>query len=59
MLLILLLTLYRRDLAGGPVVGLSASTLGSRGPIPGWGTEILQAAQCGQEKKQNKTLYRS
>ena len=33
---------------------LYASTARGRGPIPGWGTKILNAAQCGQKKKNKK-----
>ena len=35
-------------------LGLHASTAGGMGSIPGWGTKILQAAQCSQKKKKEK-----
>ena len=31
-------------------LGLRPSTAGGPGLIPGWGTKILQAVQCGQKK---------
>ena len=33
-------------------LGLCASTAGGTGSLPGWGTKILHAAQCGENKKQ-------
>ena len=35
-------------------LGLCASTAGGTGSIPGQGTKILQASQCGQNKQTNK-----
>ena len=32
-------------------LGLSAFTAEDLGSIPGWGTKIPQAVQCGQKKK--------
>ena len=28
------------------------------GSVPGWGTEILQAVQCGQKKKKKKKVFK-
>ena len=36
-------------------LGLGAFTVMAPGSVPGWGTKILQAAQRGQKRKQNKT----
>ena len=33
---------------------LLASTTGGAGSIPGWGTKIPHAAQCGQKEKKKK-----
>ena len=41
-----------RDLSGGLVVSTQHCHCQGLGSIPGWGTKILQASQCGQEKKQ-------
>ena len=35
-----------------PWLGLHASTAGSTGSIPGWGTKILHAARRAQKNKQ-------
>ena len=35
-----------------------ASTEGVTGSIPGWGTKIPQAEQCGQKKKERKYVKR-
>ena len=32
---------------------LHASTAGGMGSIPGWGTKMLHALQCGKKKKKN------
>ena len=37
-------------------LGLCASTEGGTGSIPGQGTMIPQAAQCGQEKKKSDSV---
>ena len=34
---------------------LCASTAGSTGLIPGWGTKIPHAARCGQKKRKQET----
>ena len=34
-------------------LGLHASTSGGTDSIPGWGTKILSAVQCGQKKKKD------
>ena len=36
-----------REFPEGPVVRTHAFTAGGPGLIPGWGTKILQASQCG------------
>ena len=36
---------------------LRASTAGGTGSIPGEGTRILHAAQCGQKKKKKRNTY--
>ena len=36
-------------------LGLYALTVEDLGLIPGWGTNIPQAMQCGQKKKKQKT----
>ena len=41
-----------RDFPGGPVV--KTFTAGGAGSIPGWGTKILHATQCGQKKKKKR-----
>jgi len=41
------------DFPGGPVD--SASTAEGTGSIPGWGTKIPHASQCGQTKQNKKT----
>ena len=38
-------------------LGLHASTVGGPGLIPGQGTKILQAAWCGQKKKDSKGTH--
>ena len=47
-----------KSIKGGPGtslvvqwLGLRVSTAGGLGSIPGWGTKILQATQCGQKKR--------
>ena len=37
---------------------LHASTEGVTGSIPGWGSKIPQAEQCGQKKKERKYVKR-
>ena len=37
---------------------LHASTEGVTGSIPGWGSKIPQAVQCGQKKKERKYVKR-
>ena len=37
---------------------LHASTEGVTGSIPGWGSKIPQAVQCGQKKKERKSVKR-
>ena len=39
-------------------VRVCASTAGGEGTIPGWGTMILHAAQCGQKKKRERERER-
>ena len=39
-------------------VRLCASTAGGEGSIPGWGTMIPHAAQCGQKKKKKREIER-
>ena len=38
-------------------LGLCAFTAKGPDSVPGRGTKILQASQCGQEKKQEKRSY--
>ena len=38
-------------------LGLHASTAGGVGSIPGQGTKIPHASQCGQKKKKKKYIY--
>ena len=40
--------------SGGPVLGLCTSAAGGLGLIPGQGTRIPQAPQCGKIKKKKK-----
>ena len=35
-------------------LGLCTPTARGKGLIPGWGTKILQATQCGQKIKKKK-----
>ena len=39
------------DLPNGPVVKTPPSNAGFTGSVPGWGTKILHAVQCGKNKK--------
>ena len=39
-------------------LGLRTSTAGGLGSTPGRGTEILQAALCGQKKKKKESILR-
>ena len=43
-----------REFPGGPVVRTRSFHCWGPGSIPGQGTKIPQAAQCGQEKKKKK-----
>ena len=36
---------------------LCASNAGGTDSVPGWGTKILQATQCGQKKKVLQILH--
>ena len=47
---------FLRDFPGGPLVKTQPSNAGAVGLIPSQGTEISQAAWCGQ--KLNKSLKR-
>ena len=38
----------RRDILGGPVVGLLPSNAGGESLIPHWGTKITHAVECSQ-----------
>ena len=40
-------------------LGLCAFITEGLGSVPGWGTKILQAVQCGQKKKKVKRGRRS
>ena len=40
----------------GPVVKLCTSNAGEKSLIPGGGTRMLHAAQCGQKKKKKEYL---
>ena len=42
---------YIRDIPGSPVVKAPRFNAGVMGSIPGWGTKILHATQCGQKVK--------
>ena len=43
-----------QDFSGGPVVKTLPSNAGGTASIPGRGTKIPHAAQCGQKKKKKK-----
>ena len=43
-----------REFPGGPVVRTPCFHCGGVGSIPGQGTKIPQAVQCGQKTKTNK-----
>ena len=47
-----------QDFPGGPVVKTQPSNAGVVDSIPGQGTEISNAARCGQKLKINKSLKR-
>ena len=44
------------ELPGGPVVRTRRFHFRGPGSVPGWGTKIPQAAQCGQKKKKVEAL---
>ena len=44
----------KKELPGGPGVGLRALTAKGLGPIPGWGTKIPQPTRHGPKKKKTE-----
>ena len=47
------------DLPNGRVVKTPPSNAGFTGSVPGWGTKILHAVQCGKNKKKMYVDYSS